>query len=164
MAHEKQYTAKQAAFAVLEKVGELLQKSELAKKYEGFKAVEESARKSGASDPAAVAAAIGRKKYGKQAFQEAAAHGHKMGKSEDGKIHPKEKEQAPSDDVRSQVAPQQNPKEQAEGNNMLAGTTPTQVGPDQKNLPGFDEMKGHIKLAKFLGHMEHKRISKKAVL
>lgn len=31
---------------------------------ERFKAVEESAKKSGASDPAAVAAAIGRKKYG----------------------------------------------------------------------------------------------------
>lgn len=29
-----------------------------------FKAVEASARKSGASDPAAVAAAVGRKKYG----------------------------------------------------------------------------------------------------
>lgn len=116
MAHEKQFTAKQAAFAVLEKVGELLKKSELLK----------------AEQP--------------------------------GKIAPKQKEQAPPDSVQTQVAPQQNPKEQAEGNNMLAGTTPTQVGPDQKNLPGFDEMRGHIKLAKFLGHMEHKRISKKVVM
>src|SRR5271166_6652061 len=82
MAHEKHYTAKQAALSVLEKVGELLQKSELHKKYEGFKAVEESARKSGASDPAAVAAAAGRKKYGKEAFQAAAAKGKKMGKAE----------------------------------------------------------------------------------
>jgi len=116
MSNEKQYTAKQAAFAVLEKVGELLKKSELSKT------------------------------------------------EQPGKIQPKQKEQAPSDDVRTQTAPQDNPKEQAEGNNMLAGTTPTQVGPDQKNVPGFDEMRGHIKLAKFLGHMEHKRVSKKAVL
>jgi hypothetical protein len=50
------------------------------KKYEGFKAVESSAAKSGASDPAAVAAAAGRKKYGKEAFQHAAAAGKKMGK------------------------------------------------------------------------------------
>jgi len=80
--HEKVYTPKQVTVAVLEKVGEILQKSELNKKYYGFKAVEESARKSGASDPAAVAAAAGRKKYGKKAFQEAAAHGHKIGKGE----------------------------------------------------------------------------------
>ena len=50
------------------------------KKYEGFKAVEAEAAKSGASDPAAVAAAAGRKKYGKEAFQHAAAAGKKMGK------------------------------------------------------------------------------------
>ncbi|HKT22562.1 MAG TPA: hypothetical protein VJR06_08145, partial [Nitrososphaerales archaeon] len=58
------------------------QRKDLEKAYEGFKAVEESARRSGAKDPAAVAAAVGRKKYGKEAFQEAAAHGKKMGKSE----------------------------------------------------------------------------------
>lgn len=75
-----------------------------------------------------------------------------------GEIHPKEKEQAPSDDVRAQKAPEANPKEQAEGNNELAGTTPTQVGQDGKNVPGFDEMhSGHLKLAKFIGHMEAKR-------
>lgn len=46
--------------------------------YQGFKAVEASARKSGASNPGAVAAAIGRRKYGKKAFQKAAARGQKM--------------------------------------------------------------------------------------
>jgi hypothetical protein len=54
----------------------------LEKKYEGFEAVKESAKESGARDPGAVAAAIGRKKYGKKAFQEAAAAGKKMHKSE----------------------------------------------------------------------------------
>lgn len=64
-----------------EAVGKPEMKSEaMEKKYEGFKAVEESARESGAKDPAAVAAAVGRKKYGKEAFQHAAAKGHKMGK------------------------------------------------------------------------------------
>lgn len=53
---------------------------DMEKKYEGFKAVEASAAKSGASDPAAVAAAAGREKYGKEAFQHAAAAGKKMGK------------------------------------------------------------------------------------
>jgi len=62
----------------------------LEKKYEGFKAVEESAKESGARDPAAVAAAVGRKKYGKEAFQHAAAKGKKMGKAE----NPDEKEDA----------------------------------------------------------------------
>lgn len=43
--------------------------------YMGFKAVEESAAKSGARNPAAVAAAIGRKKYGKRAMGHASALG-----------------------------------------------------------------------------------------
>lgn len=42
-----------------------------------FKAVEESARLGGATNPAAVAASIGRKKYGKKRFQEMAAAGKK---------------------------------------------------------------------------------------
>lgn len=46
--------------------------------YEGFKAVEESAARSGADDPAAVAAAVGRKKYGAKRFNEAAAKGENL--------------------------------------------------------------------------------------
>ena len=45
-----------------------------------FKAVEASAAKSGASDPAAVAAAEGRKKYGKKRFQAMSAAGRKKAK------------------------------------------------------------------------------------
>jgi hypothetical protein len=246
MAHEKLYTAKQATVAVLEKVGEILKKSELHKKYEGFKAVEESARESGASDPAAVAAAAGRKKYGKEAFQEAAAKGKKMGKAEGSEGHysdnaapehpeagrtshpskcptcghpspstgqgdtlPRTKAQedwmekgemtkyetsnskklgyklseAGKEEVQPEASdnafktkgekaadkssndprlvqqkdPQHNAKENAEGNNELAGTTPTQVGQDGKNKPGYDEMKGHLKLAKFIGMKHYKR-------
>ena len=40
-----------------------------------FKAVEKAARLGGAKNPAAVAAAIGRKKYGKKRFQQMAAKG-----------------------------------------------------------------------------------------
>lgn len=46
--------------------------------YMGFKAVEKSAAEGGAKNPAAVAASIGRKKYGKSKFQAAAAKGKKM--------------------------------------------------------------------------------------
>jgi len=42
-----------------------------------FKAVEAAAKAGGARDPAAVAAAVGRKKYGKKKFQKMAAAGHK---------------------------------------------------------------------------------------
>jgi len=42
-----------------------------------FKAVEKSARMSGASDPAAVAASIGRKKYGNAKMASMAAAGKK---------------------------------------------------------------------------------------
>lgn len=46
--------------------------------YQGFKAVEASAKAGGARDPGAVAAAVGRKKYGKKAFQKHAAAGTSM--------------------------------------------------------------------------------------
>jgi hypothetical protein len=46
--------------------------------YQGFKAVEASAAASGARNPGAVAAAIGRKKYGKAKFQAAAAKGKSL--------------------------------------------------------------------------------------
>ena len=107
----------------------------LEKKYEGFKAVEESAKESGASDPAAVAAAAGRKKYGKEAFQNAAAKGKKMKKSDEEGNNPDEKADA---DLGEKV---EREVEQHEEQNE-----------DPKH-----EMKGHIKLAKFMGRMEHKR-------
>ena len=55
----------------------------LNEKYMGFKAVEKAAKKGGAENPAAVAASVGRKKYGKKAFQKAAASGKKMHESQD---------------------------------------------------------------------------------
>lgn len=42
-----------------------------------FKAIEEKARKSGASNPAAVAASVGIKKYGKKKMAEMAAAGRR---------------------------------------------------------------------------------------
>lgn len=146
---EKHFTAKQAAFAVLEKVGELLKKSEFVNteelnKAEGYK--NQNPKKENAKPS---------EHDSKDADQ------HAEGKGPKGEIHPNEKEAAPSDDVKEQKDPQHNPKEQAEGNNELAGTTPTQVGQDGKNVPGYDEMKGHLKLAKFIGRMEHKRTIKK---
>lgn len=55
---------------------------DMEKAHVGFKAVEEKARKEGAEDPAAVAAAVGIKKYGK-AGMEAKAKAGKMKKGED---------------------------------------------------------------------------------
>jgi hypothetical protein len=47
--------------------------------YQGFKKVEASVARSGTvRDPGAVAASIGRKKYGAKKFQKAAAQGKKM--------------------------------------------------------------------------------------
>lgn len=45
-----------------------------------FAAIEKSAKLGGAKEPGAVAAAIGRKKYGKTRFQKMAAAGRKRGK------------------------------------------------------------------------------------
>jgi hypothetical protein len=54
----------------------------VAEKYMGFKAVMAAAKKGGARDPAAVAAAIGRKKYGKEKFQAMAAAGKRAANEE----------------------------------------------------------------------------------
>ena len=52
-------------------------------KYMGFKKTVAAIKKSGsAEDPEAVAAAIGRKKYGKEKFQKAAAAGKKLGEDQ----------------------------------------------------------------------------------
>lgn len=193
MAHEKLYTAKQAATAVLEKVGEILKKSEslktdltksddLQKKHIGWDKMTSKLRAEGKSKESAdkIAGAIAYKKYGssmgkaeewkdentKKESATPSEHNSKDasepadGKGPKGEIHPKEHENAPSDEPREQKDPQHNPKEEAEGNNELAGTTPTQVGQDGKNMPGGDEIKGHLKLAKFVGRMDYKRQNK----
>ena len=52
-------------------------------KYMGFKKTVAAIKKGGsAEDPEAVAAAIGRKKYGKEKFQKAAAAGKKLGEGQ----------------------------------------------------------------------------------
>ena len=147
MAHEKQYTAKQAASAVLDKVGEILKKSAVLKdlkKAEGY--ASQNPKKENAKPS---------EHNSKDAYQAANGPGPK------GEIHPKEHVEgaaAPaSEGIKHQVDPQHNSAEQKEGNNELAGTTPTQVGQDGKNKPGYDEMKGHLKLAKFIGMKHYKR-------
>lgn len=76
-------------------------------------------------------------------------------------VEPGKKEMGQDPRLAEQKAPGANPKEEAEGNNELPGTTPNKVGQDGKNMPGYDEIKGHLKLAKFIGRMEHKRGQKK---
>lgn len=135
MNSEKRFTAAQAALAVLAKVQEICKESPLAKSYEGFKAVEESARKGGASDPAAVAASAGREKYGKEAFQHAAAEGKKMSKYEE---NPDEKQDAElGEKVEHEVEAHEVANPEAE---------------KQEHRE-----KGPYKLAKFMGAMDAKR-------
>ena len=53
----------------------------LNEKYQGWKKTVAAVKAGGADNPEAVAAAIGRKKYGKEKFQKAAAAGKKLGES-----------------------------------------------------------------------------------
>jgi hypothetical protein len=60
----------------------LAKEDQVNEKYMGFDKLEKAIKKGGsARDPGAVAAAIGRKKYGKERFQKAAAAGKKLGES-----------------------------------------------------------------------------------
>lgn len=175
-----------------------LGKSEqLAKKYYGFKAVEEKAKESGASNPAAVAASAGRKKYGKEAFQHAAAKGKKMGKAENpDKDADAELGEKVENDVEQHME-ENKEAEQQEGHKMAKDGKSYPQNLASKNIeahmkhkerhPGgakqaeaigieqarhgehemdkhslsADQIKGHLKLAKFMGRMEHKRSLKK---
>jgi hypothetical protein len=62
---------------------------QLNEKYMGFKKLEKSIAASGdVKDPGAVAASIGRKKYGKEKFQKAAAAGKKLGETQVNELSP----------------------------------------------------------------------------
>ena len=142
---DMKFTAREVALEVLKKTQEIYKasslykaESPLEKKYEGFKAVEESAAKSGASDPAAVAAAAGMKKYGKKRFEESAHEGKKMGKSDEEGHNP---DAAADAQLGEKV--EQDVQEHEQNNE----------DPAHAEAP----MKGHIKLAKFMGAMEQKR-------
>ncbi len=126
----------------------------LEKKYEGFKAVEASAAKSGASDPKAVAAAVGMKKYGKKNFEEHAHEGKKFGKGEMQKMGMSEESgHNPDEKADAQLGEkvEQEVQQHEENNADPAHEASMKMGMSEK------PMKGHIKLAKFMGRMEHKR-------
>lgn len=67
----------QADIDALELTEELME--ELAEKYEGFEKLSGELAAKGAKDPKALAAWVGRKKYGKAKFQKAAAADKKLG-------------------------------------------------------------------------------------
>lgn len=72
----------------------------------------------------------------------------KKGEAPPGEIHPKEHQEGeamhPGARTETQPAPGNNPKEQSEGNNADWGTSP--------------QVKGHIKLAHFMGHAGAKKV------
>lgn len=77
-AHKAEKKDKKDKGAIAEAVARV--EKQLAEKYMGFKKTAAAVAKGGsAKDPEAVAASIGRKKYGKEKFQKAAAAGKKLG-------------------------------------------------------------------------------------
>lgn len=68
---------KKIAKGTMKKTGTFMGKSNKLGGGGRFKQIEAKAKASGATDPGAVAAAIGRKKYGKAKFQKMAAKGKK---------------------------------------------------------------------------------------
>lgn len=161
MSDEKKYTAQEAAQAVLKKAEEMLKAHH---QHVGWGKLHGKLEREGYSKESAdkIAGSIKAKVEKTEPIEQKRADGGE--KSADKEIHPKEHQEGESEHpekrVKDQKAPEANPKEKAEGNNEKAGTTPTQVDKDQKNKPGFDEMKSTLKLAKFMGRMEHKKSKK----
>jgi len=83
-------TAKEPVYENVEPRGDIMEAvRSLEEKYMGFKKTVAAVKKGGsAEDPEAVAAAIGRKKYGKEKFQKAAAAGKKLGEDTNEAIDP----------------------------------------------------------------------------
>ena len=79
----KETKAKETVYEEVEARGDIMEAvRSLEEKYMGFKKTVAAVKKGGsAEDPEAVAAAIGRKKYGKEKFQKAAAAGKKLGEA-----------------------------------------------------------------------------------
>lgn len=77
---ERIYESVEAQGSVMAGVNSV--EARLNEKYMGFKKTVAAVAKGGADNPEAVAASIGRKKYGKAAFQKAAAAGKKMGEGD----------------------------------------------------------------------------------
>jgi hypothetical protein len=79
-----------------------------------------------------------------------ASHKEELKELKVNKAEPESKDITGDQKVREQVDPELNPKENAEGNNQEWGTSPKSYG--------------SLKLAKFLGHIEAKRKSKKETM
>jgi hypothetical protein len=136
---------------------------QLAEKYMGFKKTAAAVAKGGsAKDPEAVAASIGRKKYGKEKFQKAAAAGKKLGEGEynEDMLSPGQKKIAkmspPPDkiDANDLAALRAGKKKKAEGNAFSGAVAKAKAsgqddfevdGKEYKVQEGWDEMMADVK-------------------
>lgn len=136
---------------------------QLAEKYMGFKKTAAAVAKGGsADDPEAVAASIGRKKYGKEKFQKAAAAGKKLGEGEynEDMLSPGQKKIAKMSpppgkiDANDLAALRAGKKKKAEGNAFSGAVAKAKAtgqdefsvdGKEYKVQEGWDEMMADVK-------------------
>jgi hypothetical protein len=161
MEHDKKYSAKEAALAVLKKAEEVIQKSELMKskpfeKFKNDKIHSSKSNKAGVSGQSAqgshvrygggmaMDAAVGEAKH--RLANQRAMPKPKLDKSE--ALGKAEQDVTPPDAVQKQPAPAEN-----YNGNPAPGAEPQNLG---------ETYKGHIKLAKFIGRVEAKRGAKQA--
>lgn len=107
---------------------------QVSEKYMGFEKVKAAAAKGGAKDPGAVAASIGRKKYGKEKFQKAAAAGKKLGEMDQTPIQIK-----PASQTTTQVIQKGNKTLGTVNNPQLAQQIKQSIGRGEMTLAG-DEL------------------------
>lgn len=137
MSTDKKFTAKEAAIAVLKKAEEVLLKAEKTKHDRCVEHVKENSPD--IKNPHAVCVAQG---------VEPEAWGKSEDSSKENEIGTKfEKMEGPDNKIENQPAPQNNPDEKKENNNPPWGTDPS--------------IKGHVKLAKFIGHIDARKALKK---
>lgn len=101
-------------------------------KYMGFEKVKAAAKKGGAEDPGAVAASIGRKKYGKEKFQKAAAAGKKLSEAEQITIQPAKQNTQVIKQGQKTLGTVENPQ--------LAAQIKQSIGKGEMTLAGDDEL------------------------
>ena len=164
MADEKKYSAREAAVAVLKKAEEMIKSSELMKK--GVDQYDNQVHQKGVQHGIPSRSNAGTAHSHSESMQ---GHHVRTGNIESAKNQAKKTiaqlaqqpkpnltkaDETPSDNVEQTPDPRTNPKEIAENGNPAPGALP------QNEEKYSAEMKGHIKLAKFVGGMEKKRASK----
>lgn len=160
MADEKKISAKEAALAVLKKAEEMMKSSELAKAQKG---VHQTGFDNRGKDTQGQSFAGNRVRTASQ-YGSDMASSKKLAMDDAKDLHRQnlaDLKSMPKPELKSEDAANPDAKEDAKLGEEVEGLVDQHMGENPEAEAKEGHLKGHLKLAKFLGRMEHKRGQKK---